>query len=117
MVHANHGNIHEIGLQDDCPACEEHAASPWSSLDSSMLRDLIKRNFFYRFGDDYWINENGERVPRDRSAYAPRNDTEAHAMAQITNVMERMGRLMEFDSENLIQSYLERRWRIDFKER
>ncbi len=113
-MHNVHGDVHEIGLQDNCSACEEHAKKPWLNLDTRMLESLIRRNFFWRFGENYWVDEDGERVPRDRNAYAPRSENEAIAMANITNVMECLGRMMEVDEDSLIQSYLKRNWHIDF---
>lgn len=107
MTHSIHGDIHEIGLQDNCPACEMHAAEPWLDLDDVMLELLVRRNFFYRFSND---------PDSDRSKYYPRSDTEGLAMARITTQMERIGQLMSHDPDHLIQDYLERKWHVDFKE-
>ena len=105
-MHSVHGDIHEIGLQDGCPACREHAEAPWGSLDRDMLDKLIARNHFYRF------NNNPDL---DSHNYAPRSYNEGLAMVEITNVMERIGKLMEsFDGTRFIKNYLERNWDIDF---
>ena len=42
-VHAIHDDVHEVGLQDGCPRCEEHAESPFQSLDERMFADLLAR--------------------------------------------------------------------------
>lgn len=104
-MHSAHGDIHEIGLQDDCEDCAAHAEKPWNNLDRDMLEKLIKRNYFYRWGEYEDIN---------RDDYSPRSTNEAIAMAQITNQMERMGSLMQADPDNLIQSYLEKKWGVEF---
>lgn len=100
-MHSMHGDIHEIGLQDNCPACEEHAQQPWRNLDNEMLSQLIRQNYHYRYLKEY-------------DKYAPRSDVEAIAMTNITNIMERMGQLMSVDGGGYIRSYLEKNWRIDF---
>lgn len=106
MSHSLHGDIHEIGLQDNCEDCREHAEEPWSSLDRDMLDKLIVRNHFYRF------NNNSEKDSHD---YAPRSYNEGLAMANITNIMERVGKLMEsFDGTRFTKNYLERYWDVDF---
>lgn len=101
-MHTNHDDIHIVGLQDDCPACYDHAQRPWSDLDNDMLKQLIRRNYHYRY------TENG------RVTFQPRSDTEAIAMANITNIMERVGALMSNDPGGYIRSYLESKWRINF---
>src|SRR5665213_418340 len=104
-MHTLHGDIHEIGLQDDCPTCEEHANNPLRDLDSVMLANLLKRNWYFRF-------------EKNVSSYArvdnsPRSYTEASAMAQITNMMEKCGKLFEVDASTMAD-YLEQRWHINF---
>lgn len=103
-MHRAHGDIHVIGLQDDCEACEAHAAKPWSSLDEDMLYKLIRRNYDFRF------NITVDSVERMR--YQPRSDTEAIAMANITNVMEQMGALFSADKDHVLPTYLERQWKV-----
>ena len=39
----NYLEIHEAGLQDNCPRCREHSLLPWESLDNQMLADLRRR--------------------------------------------------------------------------
>lgn len=39
---SNHVDIHETGLLDECPRCEEHADNPIYSLDDRMLLNLIQ---------------------------------------------------------------------------
>lgn len=101
-MHSLHGDIHEIGLQDNCVACAEHAEQPWRDLDAEMLAKLIRRNYHFRFTHEKSTN------------YSPRSNSEAVAMRNITNLMERMGQLMQVDGGGYIRSYLEKNWRIDF---
>lgn len=103
MAHSNHPDIHDVGLQDDCADCADHAEKPWSNLDRQMLQELIRRNHFYRFGKS-----------ESRNDYMPRSDTEAIAMRNITNVLERVGCLMSCDPDGLIQSYLSKNWGVEF---
>lgn len=100
-MHTNHADVHEVGLQDDCPDCAESAEEPWRHLDQEMLSQLIRRNYHYRFVGDY-------------EQYMPRSDTEAIAMRNITTTMERMGQMMSNDPGGYIRSYLEKNWRVDF---
>lgn len=91
-MHSYHGDIHEIGLQDDCEACMEHAKNPTRDLDDVMLRNLI-------FGA---VN---------RNTYVIRTHTEAVAIANILNIMERFGKLCEVAPQYAVR-YLQKNWRI-----
>lgn len=108
MSHSIHRDIHEHGLQDNCPECHDHAMEPWYTLDETMLSNLIHRNFFYRWG--YKVD-----ASLRREDYEPRSDTEALAMANITNVMERVGKLFVCDPDHLMQYFFERVWGIEFE--
>lgn len=98
-MHSLHGDIHEIGLQDDCPGCEE-LAERWTNLDATMLENLVARNYEYRFG-------------KNHNEWNPRSFAESAAMVNITNVMEKMGKLFETDPITMV-NYLTERWHIDF---
>lgn len=102
MAHVNHGDIHEIGLQDNCPDCEAHANFPWATLDQEMLQQLIKRN--------YWCRSNNPTSSKNQ----PRSDTEAYAMVQIQNVMERAGKLFSASPIHIIE-YLNKNWGIELE--
>ncbi len=39
--HTQHGSIHEEGLADNCPRCDEHAARPFDGLDDGNMENLI----------------------------------------------------------------------------
>jgi hypothetical protein len=41
--HVLHADVHEVGLQDGCPRCEEHATHPYHSLDERMIEELERR--------------------------------------------------------------------------
>lgn len=61
-VHSYHPDVHEHGLQDGCPRCDEHANDPFLALDSVMIANLIER-----------VNERHE----------PRSDNEQRAMLAV----------------------------------
>jgi hypothetical protein len=42
-IHTIHPDVHENGLSDDCPRCEEHSKDPFFGLDNRMLADLSTR--------------------------------------------------------------------------
>jgi len=42
-AHIYHEDIHELGLMDGCPRCEEHGKEPFIGLDHRMLASLIQR--------------------------------------------------------------------------
>lgn len=42
-IHSQHEDIHEVGLVDGCPRCEEHCERPQYTLDSRMLAALKER--------------------------------------------------------------------------
>lgn len=42
-MHTYHEDIHEVGLVDGCPRCEEHANRPFDGLDNTMLANLRQR--------------------------------------------------------------------------
>ena len=42
-IHTNHDNIHNEGLADGCPRCEEHGEKPFNGLDDRMLGALVLR--------------------------------------------------------------------------
>jgi len=104
-MHSVHGDIHEIGLQDDCQDCELHANDPFKSLDSIMLAQLVTLAITMRM---------------DIKQSQPRTENEAIARAQIMNALEKAGKMFEtmqlysaadFD---LLMYYFEHYWRIDF---
>lgn len=95
-MHTHHDvDIHETGLQDDCPRCAEHAENPIRDLDERMLRDLIAGTV---------IRAGGEHTARSH--------TEAVAQTVVLNVLERVGRLAECGGD-LIAGYLRDRWRLE----
>lgn len=67
-VHTQHGGIHEEGLADGCPRCEEHSEDPFQGLDTRMLGALVKRV-------EDWDNN------------FPRSGYEATAMRAVERVM------------------------------
>jgi hypothetical protein len=104
MMHSAHGDIHEIGLQDNCSACEEHAENPFSSLDDEMLDNLIRLTLDMRM------------CPEKKKQ--PRSENEAIARAQIMNTLERTGKMLEVMQRDanvgMVLIYFERFWRIEF---
>ena len=42
-THRLHSDVHEYGLADDCPRCEEHARDPIAALDADMIASLYRR--------------------------------------------------------------------------
>lgn len=90
MSHSAHPDVHTHGLADGCTACEEHASQPTHNLDEWMLRDLLSRAL-------------------DRTIPS-RSTTEAVAVANVLNILERVGRLAQVEPTAALR-YLQR-WRI-----
>lgn len=91
-MHRPHGDIHEIGLQDDCERCIEHAQNPLRDLDHDMLGHLVFAAFH-------------------RATYEPRTHTEAVAIASVLTQMEKCGALFSVAHSPMI-AYLNQNWRI-----
>jgi len=79
-MHNPHPDIHEHGLQDGCVACYEHAEKPTSNLDTEMLSNLVLLTLEMRSGE---------------SNARPRTETEAIARANVMNILEQAGKIME----------------------
>jgi hypothetical protein len=92
-LHVGHPDIHEAGLADGCPACEQIALDPIGHLDEDALLALIQ-----------------QAVSDDRLAQG-RSRNELVASAAILTVLERVGRLASVAPEP-VAAYLRDRWRL-----
>lgn len=50
-THIAHPSTLDVGLQDDCPRCLEHATRPLQTLDTEHLADLWVRMLDVEFGN------------------------------------------------------------------
>lgn len=94
-MHTCRVDLHEAGLQDGCPACEEHAANPLRDLDETMLRYLVRLAI----------------LGSDRFAVG-RSDTELVAAAKVLTALELFGSLAE-KAPAEVATYLADRWRLE----
>lgn len=78
MSHTFHAEIHEFGLADGCPDCEEAGLNPLAFLDEEILRDL---------------------VARVAAETPPRSNAERSALAEIRGALNRFGRLAKLNPE------------------
>lgn len=103
-MHEIHGDIHEIGLQDDCSECMLHAENPFNRLDHTMLSNLVVMTLTIR--------------ANPLQAEYPRSNNEAIARANVMHVLERMGKVFEVmqltDQLGLAKAYFRDYWRIEF---
>ena len=76
--HVYHPDIHEEGLQDGCPRCEEHSMHPFASLDDRMLGALISRV---------------------EQSLDPRSDNEAVAMLAVRTNMAAAQRVVQWQRQ------------------
>ncbi|KKM83387.1 hypothetical protein LCGC14_1309830 [marine sediment metagenome] len=74
-THSIHGDIHEEGLADGCPRCEEHGESPFTGLDDQMLSSLVQR-------------------VEDWDSNFPRSMNESNAMRAVERAMNQARKLV-----------------------
>lgn len=109
-MHTPHGDIHDVGLQDGCERCAEHAETPHISLDSGAFEDLVVRTLRNRFGGHY--TRDGVEVDSPFGDHVqPRSETEARAMAVVMTQLERTGKYFELAGMS-VALYLAERWRV-----
>jgi hypothetical protein len=46
VAHILHDDVHQVGLVDGCPRCEEHTLFPESSLDREMRIRLLAGHIY-----------------------------------------------------------------------
>lgn len=102
-MHTIHGDIHEIGLQDNCGDCWSHAEKPCANLDTKMLSNLVVMTLMMRMYPD--------------QAEYPRSENEAIARASVMNILEQMGRIFEVMQEinnvDLVKDYFHSCWCVE----
>lgn len=91
-MHNLHPDVHEHGLFDDCPACDEIAENPFANADHDLLRRFVAL-----------ATANPREIPE---VY-----TDARAVKVVLDTLERAGRIAQ-DAPNLLETYLRDRWRI-----
>lgn len=91
-MHSLHPDVHEAGLADGYPACAKIAQTPTAEADESLLRQLI---------------ELAVAAPRE----IPAGETQAYAVVQVLNTLERAGRIAQ-TAPGLLEAYLRDRWRL-----
>jgi hypothetical protein len=95
MPHVQHGDVHEVGLQDDCAGCADIASDPLAAADDRLLSGMMQlaARGMARFGDPRW------------------SDTHLEAVARVLTAMERAGKLAATDEDVLVR-YLNDTWRV-----
>jgi hypothetical protein len=95
MSHTPHADVHDAGLADDCPECEEVATRPWANLDERMLSTLVDRAVDRASGNPH----------------APRSHNDEVAEVAVLNTLERIGRLAQCNPAG-VERYLRERWHL-----
>lgn len=91
-MHTYHPDVHAVGLVDGCPACAEIAENPPGNCDEGLLRQIVAA---------------AVAVPRE----IPPGETQAIAVANVLNTLERVGRIAEA-APDLLERYLRERWHL-----
>lgn len=92
-MHVCKVDIHEAGLQDNCPGCEDLASDPINRCDDRILSALVA------------LATENDRLSKCRT------NAEGIASAQVLTALERTGRLVEA-SPGGVEAYLRERWKF-----